>query len=90
MNNEILKNYFTDRQIAKLQGITLGGLRNKIYRKKVNDLPEFIVVNSRTRLWHKEKTRAWLLQHYQGDVETVNNLFSVAESTPAVSPDDEE
>ncbi len=83
MNNEILKNYFTDRQIAALQGITLGGLRNKIYRKKVQDLPDFIVVNSRTRLWHKEKTRTWLTERYQGDTETVNRLMKTAEETEA-------
>jgi hypothetical protein len=89
MNNEILKNYFTDRQIAALQGITLGGLRNKIYRKKVADLPTFIVVNSRTRLWHKEKTRTWLTERYQGDAETVNRLMKTAEETVASVPGEE-
>lgn len=85
MNNEILKNYFTDRQIAALQGITLGGLRNKIYRKKTNDLPKFIVVNSRTRLWHKEKTRSWLMTRYQSDEQTVARLMRAAEDCPASS-----
>jgi hypothetical protein len=89
MNNEILKNYFTDRQIAALQGITLGGLRNKIYRKKTSDLPEFIVIHSRTRLWHKEKTRAWLTERYKGDTETVARLMKVAEDTPAADPGEE-
>lgn len=88
MNNEILKNYFTDRQIAALQGITLGGLRNKIYRKKTGDLPNFIVVNSRMRLWHKDKTRSWLMTRYQSDAQTVAHLMKKAEDCPASSIQD--
>lgn len=79
MHNEILKTYFTDTQIAVLQGITLGGLRNKIYRNKVDDLPKFIVAGSRTRLWNKEKTREWLLSRYQNDAATVDGLMKAAE-----------
>lgn len=89
MNSEILKDYFTDTQIAAIEGITLGGLRNKIYRlskekasadpSQSPGLPEFINANPRNRLWHKEKVRAWLMDRYKGDHQTVERLMKVGE-----------
>ena len=89
MNSEIHKDYFIDTQIAAIEGITLGGLRNKIYRlskpqqgkgkHQEGSLPEFICVAPRKRLWHKEKTRAWLMERYRGDQQIVDRLLQVAE-----------
>jgi len=81
MNNEILKHYFTDHQLAAILGITLGGLRNKIYRGRLEDLPKSTQVMSRWRLWHKEETKTWLLARFNSDVEMVKNLLKVGEDT---------
>lgn len=96
MNNEILAYYFTDAQMAVIEGITLGGLRNKIYRGNahsdgsaspadqlpVADLPEHINVNPRTRLWSKEKVRAHLMVKFCNDAKVVDELMQKGESTP--------
>lgn len=36
MNHELLNYYYTDNQLASILGITLGGLRNKIYKETKN------------------------------------------------------
>ena len=80
MNKEILENYFTDAQISVILGITLGGLRNKIYRKKTDDIPPFLEVSSRARVWSKEKVKIFLLGQYDGDEDTVNKLLAKGEA----------
>lgn len=79
MNNEILGYYFTDNQLAVIMGITLGGLRNKIYRGNTQELPEHTVVNSRTRLWAKTKVREHLIKEYKDNVEIVDDLMRKGE-----------
>ncbi len=93
MNHELLNYYYTDNQLATIFGITLGGLRNKIYKEtksrkeregddahsSVNDgnfLPECLSLNSRIRLWPKEKVRTFLLKEYQGNEELVDKLIA--------------
>lgn len=80
MNNEILGYYFTDSQLAVIMGITLGGLRNKIYRGNTQELPEHTTVSSRTRLWSKEKVRAHLIKEYKDNVEIVDELMRKGEA----------
>lgn len=79
MNNEILQYYFTDSQLAVIKGITLGGLRNKIYRGNTEELPKWINVNSRTRLWAKQAVRDHLMQEYGSNENVVNDLISKGE-----------
>lgn len=79
MNNEILQFYFTDNQLAVMMGITLGGLRNKIYRTNTSELPECTNVNSRTRLWLKSTVRDHLLKEYKGNVGAVDVLIAKGE-----------
>lgn len=86
MNNEILQYYFTDNQLAAIKGITLGGLRNKIYRSKDSGLPPYISVNTRTRLWSKEVVREHLMTEYQGDVNVVDGLIAMGEKIHHKAP----
>lgn len=101
MNHELLNYYYTDNQLATILGITLGGLRNKIYKEtknrkerdggisSVNDghfLPECLSVNARTRLWPKEKVKAFLLREYQGNEELVAKLVAKGEqASPSIN-----
>lgn len=83
MNNEILQHYFTDNQIAAIHGITLGGLRNKIYRGTTKELPDCIDVALRTRLWPKKGVREHLLKEYRQNTEVVDALMKRGEAAPA-------
>lgn len=78
MNNEILKHYFTDHQMAAVLGISVGGLRNKIYRKNATDLPESMQAVARCRLWRKEIVRAWLMRKYH-KADVVSDLMEAGE-----------
>jgi predicted DNA-binding transcriptional regulator AlpA len=82
MDNEILEKYFTDAQVAAVLGVTIGGLRNKLYRHKDEELPSRVQVTSRARIWKKESTREWLIRRFGGDVETVDMLMARGEATP--------
>lgn len=98
MNEEILDRYFTDRQMAKIVGISLGGLRNKLYRHRraapmkkgaskastlANDeLPSSTEVSSKLRLWSKATTRTWLMAKWNGDAKVVDSLMRRGESEP--------
>jgi hypothetical protein len=79
VNNEILKHYFTDQQMAVVLGITLGGLRNKIYRKRTADLPNSTSFLGRWRLWQKEEVHAWLLARFNNDHEMVKAMMKNGE-----------
>lgn len=78
MNNEILKHYFTDHQMAAVLGMSVGGLRNKIYRKNATDLPESMQAVARCRLWRKETVRAWLMRKYH-KADVVSDLMQTGE-----------
>lgn len=80
MNNELLENYFTDTQLAAVLGITVGGLRNKIYRGKADELPGFARLG-RVRLWQKTVVSKWLAT--QLDAETVKSLLAKGEDSVA-------
>lgn len=80
MNNEILHYYFTDSQMAAILGITLGGLRNKIYRGTTDELPKCIDVILRTRLWSKKGVREYLLMKYSQNTEVVDTLIKRGEA----------
>ena len=80
MNNELLANYFTDQQMATVLGITVGGLRNKIYREKADDLPSFSKIG-RVRLWQKAVVSKWLLKSL--DEPTVKSLLALGEKAVA-------
>lgn len=82
MNSEILSYYYTDSQVAAILGITLGGLRNKIYRGQKAHLPKFIELGSRTRLWPKDEVAAHLVSQYQGNQDVVDLLLKKGEETP--------
>lgn len=79
MNHEILAHYYTDNQMAVIMGITLGGLRNKIYREKTEDLPEYISVGSRTRIWSKLSVKEYLLKQYHGNAQMAEILMKKGE-----------
>ena len=87
MHEQILARYFTDNQIAAILDISVGGLRNKLYRrnpdrtKPDSDLPPYTPVAARVRLWSKDAVRAWLIERYQGDAETVELLMAQGERT---------
>ena len=57
IQQELLSKYFTDHQVAAIYDMTVGGMRNKIYRDgaDIGELP-VDAVNSfpkRLRLWDK-------------------------------------
>lgn len=79
----IAKKYFTDSQTAAVFGLSLGGLRNKIYHIAKNPqtparLPKITQVSSRSRLWLKTDVRAHLMEIYK-DAEVVNGLMARGE-----------
>jgi hypothetical protein len=61
MHSEILNEYFTDNQMAAVLGMSLGGLRNKVYRQQKGALPESSQL-LRDRFWEKAKVKEWLLK----------------------------
>lgn len=83
----IFKKYFTDQQVAAVYGLTVGGLRNKIYAIQKNPksaarLPKFTNVLARGRLWLKAEVRSHLMEIYK-DGDVVDGLMARGED---VSP----
>lgn len=78
MNNEISRHYFSDRQFASILGISIGGLRNKIYRGEVKGLPPYSTMR-RKRLWGKSDVRTYLLQCFNGNLVIVDQILEKAE-----------
>lgn len=83
MNNEILKNYFTDPQMAEVLDMSLGGMRNKLYRGKADELPACTKFG-RMRLWQKDVVRNWLLKRLAAD--TVEKLMDKGDRSLSCQP----
>ena len=58
----MIGNYFNDRQLAQLLGITLGRLRNKISAGEPLP-PRIELPGCRNRLWHIDTVHEWLKKH---------------------------
>jgi hypothetical protein len=82
MNNELLKNYFTDHQMADVLGMTVGGLRNKIYRGRGDELPTRSNIG-RMRLWQKTVVAQWL--EVSLDAETAKRLIERGEKSLSIA-----